>query len=264
MFDHFLDITIIIFFGFATLYPILLTIVPMRSIDPGFYRFNLGLSIIIGALAVFPIMILKIDYLYANSLAVIWFLLLSSFTAFNWNSKKIENIYINVISLIGICSLGLITSELLSELNLVSTLFSVTIGSLITALVFFSMILGHWYLNVIQLPIKFLFNSTLALSVCLSIRSIWDIIYLSFNFHIDEYGLKYSLWSFLVKFDGFLMLVGLLIGIIFPLIINFLAFKSIRLQATQSATGLLYVSIVSILFGDLIFKFYLFQYGFTL
>ena len=140
MFDHFLDITIIIFFGFATLYPILLTIVPMRSIDPGFYRFNLGLSIIIGALAVFPIMVLKIDYLYANSLAVIWFLLLSSFTAFNWNSKNIENIYINVISLIGICSLGLITSELLSELNLVSTLFSVTIGSLITALVFFSMI----------------------------------------------------------------------------------------------------------------------------
>ena len=109
----------------------------MRSIDPGFYRFNLGLSIIIGALAVFPIMILKIDYLYANSLAVIWFLLLSSFTAFNWNSKKIENIYINVISLIGICSLGLITSELLSELNLVSTLFSLIIGSLITALVFF-------------------------------------------------------------------------------------------------------------------------------
>ena len=127
MFDHFLDITIIIFFGFATLYPILLTIVPMKSIDPGFYRFNLGLSIIIGALAVFPIIILKIDYLYANSLALIWFLLLSSFTAFNWNSKKIENIYINVISLIGICSLGLITSELLSELNLVSTLFSVTI-----------------------------------------------------------------------------------------------------------------------------------------
>ena len=82
MFDHFLDITIIIFFGFATHYPILLTIVPMRSIDPGFYRFNLGLSIIIGALAVFPIMILKIDYLYAKSLAVIWFLLLSSFTAF--------------------------------------------------------------------------------------------------------------------------------------------------------------------------------------
>ena len=264
MFDHFLDITIIIFFGFATLYPILLTIVPMRSIDPGFYRFNLGLSIITGALAVFPIMILKIDNLYGSSLAILWFLLLSSFTAFNWNSKKIENVYINLISLIGICSLGLVTSELLSKPNLISMLFSVTIGSLITALVFFSMILGHWYLNVIQLPIKFLFNSTLALTACLLIRSIWDIVYLSINFHIDQYGLKYSLWSFLLKFDGFLMLAGLSIGIIFPLIINFLAFKSIRLQATQSATGLLYVSIVSILFGDLIFKFYLFQYGFTL
>tara|TARA_B100001115_G_scaffold174622_1_gene159766 strand:- start:414 stop:1208 length:795 start_codon:yes stop_codon:yes gene_type:complete len=264
MFDHFLDITIIIFFGFATFYPILLSLVPMRSIDQGFYRFNLGLSIIVGALAVLPVMILKIDYLYGNILAMIWFLLLFSFTAFNWNSKKIENIYINIISLIGICSLGLITSQLLSEPYLISTLFSITIGSIITALVFFSMILGHWYLNVIQLPIKFLFNSTLALTVCLLIRSIWDIGYLSMNFHIDEYGLKYSLWSFLVKFEGFLMLVGFLIGIIFPLLINFLAFKSIRLQATQSATGLLYVSIVSILFGDLIFKFYLFQYGFTL
>ena len=30
----------------------------------------------------------------------------------------------------------------------------------------------------------------------------------------------------------------------------------------QSATGLLYVSIVSILFGDLLFKYYLLQYGF--
>ena len=235
----------------------------MRSIDSGFYRFNLGLSIIVGALAVFPI-ILKINNLYGSSSALMWFLLLSGFTAFNWNSKKIDNIYINVISLIGICSLMLITSDLLSEPNLISTIFSVIIGSLITALVFFSMILGHWYLNVIQLPIKFLFNSTLALTLCLLIRSIWDIFYLSNNFHIDQYGLKYGLLSFLFKFDGFLMLVGLLIGIIFPLIINFLAFKSIRLQATQSATGLLYVSIVAILFGDLIFKFYLFQYGFTL
>ena len=51
-------------------------------------------------------------------------------------------------------------------------------------------------------------------------------------------------------------------GNIVPIILNFFIWRTLNLQATQSATGLLYVSIVSILFGDLLFKYYLLQYGF--
>ena len=47
-----------------------------------------------------------------------------------------------------------------------------------------------------------------------------------------------------------------------PITLNFFIWRTLNLQATQSATGLLYVSIVSILFGDLLFKYYLLQYGF--
>jgi hypothetical protein len=38
----------------------------------------------------------------------------------------------------------------------------------------------------------------------------------------------------------------------------------LKLQATQSATGLIYVSVLSILFGDLLFKYYLLKFGFLL
>ena len=263
MFNYFTHAIVLIFIGYASTYPFFFWTTPLSKIDQGFYRFNLGKCCVVGSLGVIAYYFI-LPYDNTQLTAIIWLSMLTIITAFYWNSKKINNGIISFISALGCYSLIGIIQQFLDSGAQFSAPFSVLLGSAITAGVFFSMILGHWYLNVIQLPIKFLFNSTLALTLCLSIRSIWDIIYLSINFHIDEYGLKYSLWSFLVKFDGFLMLVGLLIGIIFPLTINFLAFKSIRLQATQSATGLLYVSIVSILFGDLIFKFYLFQYGFTL
>ena len=82
------------------------------------------------------------------------------------------------------------------------------------------------------------------------------------NNYIDNYGMSYNLWSFMFQFDGFLLGIAFFIGNLFPLALNVLIWKTIKLQATQSATGLLYVSVVSILFSDLIFKYYLLEYGF--
>ena len=59
-----------------------------------------------------------------------------------------------------------------------------------------------------------------------------------------------------------LVRIAFFIGNLFPLALNVLIWKTIKLQATQSATGLLYVSVVSILFSDLILKYYLLEYGF--
>tara|TARA_Y100000588_G_C13369525_1_gene550068 strand:- start:92 stop:298 length:207 start_codon:yes stop_codon:yes gene_type:complete len=66
------------------------------------------------------------------------------------------------------------------------------------------------------------------------------------------------------QFDGFLLAIAFFIGNIFPIILNILIWRTLKLQATQSATGLLYVSVVSILFSDLILKYYLLEYGFTI
>jgi hypothetical protein len=82
------------------------------------------------------------------------------------------------------------------------------------------------------------------------------------NTIIDNYGMSYNLWSFMFHFDGFLLGIAFFIGNLFPIVLNVLIWRTIKLQATQSATGLLYVSVVSILFSDLILKYYLLEYGF--
>jgi len=66
------------------------------------------------------------------------------------------------------------------------------------------------------------------------------------------------------QFDGFLLGIAFFIGNVFSIILNFLIWRTLKLQATQSATGLLYVSVISILFSDLILKYYLLEYGFII
>jgi hypothetical protein len=50
MFSYFTATIVLIFLGYAVISPLLLWITPLNAIDRGFYRFNLGLCCIIGAL----------------------------------------------------------------------------------------------------------------------------------------------------------------------------------------------------------------------
>ena len=185
-------------------------------------------------------------------------------TGFYWKKNKVHNTILTLISVFGIYSLlNIIFYMVEPDLFLIS-MFSVMIGSLITSAVFFSMILGHWYLNVVALPISLLRSSIIVLTAGLLLRTIWDILYLSTTQYVNVYGIAKNSWSFLLDFDGLLLLVALFMGNIFPIIINYFVWKTLKVQATQSATGLVYVSIISILFGDIIFKYYLLQYGIPL
>ena len=134
----------------------------------------------------------------------------------------------------------------------------------IIAIVFFSMILGHWYLNVIQLPIHLLKNSIKLFSSLLMLRLFWNI-YALINFEVvDDYGIVLSIISFLWTFEGAMLLVAIFFGIIIPILLNILIWNTLQIYSTQSATGLIYVSVVSILFGDLFYKYYAFRYGIIL
>ena len=52
MYSFFIDTIVIVFLGYAVTYPFLLWLTPLKEIDASFYRFNLGLCCIIGALGV--------------------------------------------------------------------------------------------------------------------------------------------------------------------------------------------------------------------
>ena len=258
MFNYFTHSIVLIFLGYASVYPLFFWITPLQKIDQGFYRFNLGKCCIVGSLGTLAYYFIATDY-FSEIILLVWLFLLGSITAFYWNRKIIHNSIITLISFLGIIALLNILSHFMDDLYFQAS-FAVIIGSLITAGVFFSMILGHWYLNVIALPISLLKKSTIALSVALAIRIIWDIFFMTSNVYVDSYGITKNSWSFLFDFDGILLLVALFMGNIFPVLINYFVWSTLKIQATQSATGLLYVSIISILFGDIIFKFYLLQY----
>ena len=258
MFNYFTHSIVLIFLGYASVYPLFFWITPLQKIDQGFYRFNLGKCCIIGSLGTLAYYFIVTDY-FSEIILLVWLFLLGSITAFYWNRKIIHNSIITLVSLLGIIALLNILSHFIDDLYIQSS-FTVIIGSLITAGVFFSMILGHWYLNVIALPISLLKKSTIALSAALVIRIIWDVFFMTSNVYVDSYGITKNSWSFLFDFDGILLLVALFMGNIFPVLINYFVWSTLKIQATQSATGLLYVSIISILFGDIIFKFYLLQY----
>ena len=123
------------------------------------------------------------------------------------------------------------------------------------------MILGHWYLNVIQLPINLLKNSIIVLSVLLVIRLFWNVYALLSFEVVDNYGISLSLVNFLWTFDGFLLSVAIFFGLLIPIILNIFIWNTLKIQSTQSATGLIYVSAVAVLFGDLFYKYYAFRFG---
>ena len=261
MFTYFTETIVLIFLGYSMVYPLLLFITPSNQIDKGFYRFNLGKCCITGAIGIIGYHSISTN-LFSEIYLLIWFIMLMSLTAIYWNSKQTNNFIISIMSFIGFLSLRFIIPTIIPNINPDSVFLISLLNSSITASVFFAMILGHWYLNVVDLPINLLKRATLILSFFLSIRILWDCIYFFYNYFIDSYGISYNLWSFLFQFEGFLLGIAFFIGNVFPILLNIFIIRTLKLQATQSATGLLYVSIVSILFSDLIFKYYLVQYGF--
>ncbi|MEA1882353.1 MAG: hypothetical protein U9N31_08145 [Candidatus Marinimicrobia bacterium] len=263
MFNYITEIIALIFLGFAFVYPYFLWIAPRKKIDGSFYRFNLGLCCVIGALGATAFHFLDPD-MVSEVYVWVWFGSFMFITALYWNSEYINNMIITAISMLGTGTMIRVGFEFVPEHHLHVVWGIVLLGSGITAAVFFAMILGHWYLNVIALPIRLLKRATLTMWVLLFIRTIWDIYYLSTGIYVDTYGINHNIWSFIAQFDGFLLGVAFFMGNLVPIVLNIFIWNTLKLQATQSATGLLYVSVVSILFGELLFKYYLLQFGFLL
>ena len=72
-----------------------------------------------------------------------------SITAIYWNSNNINNLVITSIAIFGIVTMIQVVNNLTHDFYSYGVWFIVLLGSAITAAVFFAMILGHWYLNVV-------------------------------------------------------------------------------------------------------------------
>ena len=117
-----------------------------------------------------------------------------------------------------------------------------------------AMILGHWYLVVVGLPIAALRRLTILLIVGLALRTVIVGFVLAGPVHAAYEGARTvaaGIWSP----DGVFVWMRLLFGLAGPLSLLWFIWKTVEIRSTQSATGILYVQLFLVLSGELLAKY---------
>jgi protein NrfD len=126
-----------------------------------------------------------------------------------------------------------------------------------------AMVLGHFYLVVLDLPIAALRRLTVLLVVALALRTLAVGVALAGPVHAgyDEARLVAAgLWSA----DGVFVWMRLLFGIAGPISLLWFIWKTVEIRSTQSATGILYVQLFLVMAGELLAKYLRVAAGFPL
>lgn len=117
-----------------------------------------------------------------------------------------------------------------------------------------AMILGHFYLVVIDLPIRALRVLTVLLIVALGLRAVVVGALLLGPVAVgleDARRVALGLWSP----DGVFVWMRVLFGIVGPLSLVWFIWKTVEIRSTQSATGILYVQLFLVMSGELLAKY---------
>ena len=116
-----------------------------------------------------------------------------------------------------------------------------------------AMILGHYYLVVLDLPISALRRLTVLLVTAIGLRTIvvMAALFAARGAGLHEAGL---VASGLFSPDGIFVWMRLLFGIVGPLSLVYFIWRTVEIRSTQSATGILYVQLFLVLAGELLAK----------
>jgi len=125
------------------------------------------------------------------------------------------------------------------------------------------MVLGHWYLVVLDLPITALRRLTVLLAATLALRAAVVGLALGGPVHAgfaDARAVAQGMWSP----DGVFVWMRLLFGLAGPVSLLWFIWKTVEIRSTQSATGILYVQLFLVLAGELLAKYLRVAAGFPL
>ena len=273
------------FLAFAAAYPLCFWSNAGATIDRGFYRFNLGVSCFILSLGLFALLFaapaaggagtrqaaaqaaggaLALPGAALAVLAVVWLAGLLAVTWSQWERPRPSLPLVTLPSLIGfVVTAAATVARTPTAAAPVGAAALTLLGGLTLGMALYTMVLGHWYLNVARLPIAILARAVAVYSVLLALRLLWDAV--AFATHSLPYqGLPLPLYAFVGTLDGFLVAVAVFFGTLFPLAATWLVQRTLAAKSTQAATGILYVVVVAAIIGDFSYRFFLLRYGVVL
>lgn len=263
------------FLAFAAAYPLCFWSNANAAIDRGFYRFNLGVSCFILSLGLFALLfaapggtagapaegLLPVRGAALAVPAVVWLAGLLAVTWSQWERPRPRLTLVTLPSLVGLAVTAIAVVERTPAGAPPAAAAAVTLlGGLTLGMALYTMVLGHWYLNVARLPIAILARAVAVYGALLALRLVWDGVAFATR-SVPYQGLPLPLYAFVATLDGFLLAVAVFFGTLFPLAAIWLVQRTLRAKSTQAATGILYVVVVAAIIGDFSYRFFLLRYG---
>lgn len=135
-------------------------------------------------------------------------------------------------------------------------------SSLLLGAVTVTMILGHWYLVDTRLSISPLRDGARWFSIAVALR--WVAVALVLLYGGWEVLRVSRAADLIFSTNGLFFLFRSLMGLAAPLLLSVLIWQTVKMRSTQSATGLLYVAMILVLFGELVSQFLLVRTGYPL
>ncbi len=181
----------------------------------------------------------------------------------SWNRvRSLTRPVLNIVAILFLGATGTATLFLNASLALSASgtilLISMFVSAFLLGSVLLAMNWGHFYLTNPTLPIEPLAFLSRALLGSTAMTAILSAI-LTFRNWQGQPGFAEGL--LLESFQGLYLWGRLLVGVIGGLVISILAYRTVRMHSTQAATGLLYVALLMILFGEAFSRFLFLNLG---
>lgn len=126
-----------------------------------------------------------------------------------------------------------------------------------------AMVFGHWYLVVPNLSIVPLERLTKVYIATVGFRIVTILATLVMLRMYQSTPLSNIATELFVR-QGLFFWPRLLFGVVVPIVLGVMVWSTVKIRNTQSATGLLYLVVVTLLFGEFFSKFLLFSLGLSL
>jgi hypothetical protein len=157
---------------------------------------------------------------------------------------------------VGLAVVGIIAYQISAPTwSLAGTVLSLLAGTLALGFASESMILGHWYLVTPKLPGRPLVELTFLLLVVLAVQAALMVLNAAVP-ATDVPETSAVLSGSLGSNPAFWLRVG--VGLVFPIVLAYMAWRSSREDAMMSATGLLYIAVGAVFAGEVLARGLLF------
>jgi hypothetical protein len=124
--------------------------------------------------------------------------------------------------------------------------------------VMLTMVFGHWYLVIPRLSIEPLVKLTKVLMAAIGFRMITIVLSLIVLQTEQAIPLATVLSELMIR-QGMFFWPRIIFGVIVPIVLAAMIWSTVQIRHTQAATGLLYLGVVAVLFGEFFSKFLLFS-----